>query len=736
MKKLISVLLTLMMALSCVVSAIPAAAVTHGYVWGDANDDSDLTMKDVLLSRRYIAGLEEDDNIFFKAADVVADDDINAKDVLKMRRVIAGLDDGDENNTDGKYKVDELKLGGHNIARFTIVYPGESDLTDACLTSVEFAAKEMKKYVKEACGIAVNIAYSEDESVTGYKIEYSFDEELGREGFRLEASDDGNFNIVCGTRRAAVYATYTFLESIVGYRFLTDSTTYLYKSSVIDVPTGFVDEEQPLVEYRGIGTHIGKYFPQLKINASDGGADVASKNDDKQEYRAYNIGGAVGTTYIHAHAFVYFEAGFEHRNDDDLDSVAGGKQPCMTSDEFYEKALDFMYKQVEWRTEVSGQIPGFHYTQISCSANDNGNYCPCVNCKRVYAEEGSVSGALIRLCNRVADKFCADYPDLDIYTAAYAGTHVPPKMTRPDQRICICFCCVGCNNHSLRHPEECLDGNPRLKTTLGYEGPEVNQRNGEWMGFIKEWLELTDNVYYWYYTDNFSFHISPAPNLFNFWDDIKYLTELGVKGFYLEGDADYVNLSFEQLRNYLMAKIMWEPEMSEEEYVALMDEFLMIYYGDGWRNIKSYIEMINESSNDIGCWTNNFDYPWNEYNKAYFAEHFEEFLSFLDAANAAATTAAQREHIESFRAVVTLLGLSSVYQSDWVNGTVETQAAYRSRYEWLWNWCSSHSYKLFLNSTFVALEGAVCGMHNFPSNSSKPCDPMNWLLGDDWFGER
>lgn len=737
MKKLAAIILTAVMLVTAFASALPAAAVTHGFLWGDANDDGDVNAKDVLLSRRFIAGLAEDADIFFKAADVVTDEDVNAKDVLKLRRTIAGLEDAEENNTDGAYKIDEIKIGGRNVARYTIIYPALSNIEDARITAVAFAASELQKYVNDACGIKLNIAYTGDKNVTGYVIEYSFDEELGQEGFAIEAKDDGNLSLRCGTRRAAAYATYTFLEDCVGYRFLSDSVTYLYKAATVDVPSGYFDEEIPTLEYRGIGTHIGKYFPQMKVNASDGGANDASKNGNG-DYNASKIGGAVGTTYIHAHSFVYFEARFENRNDPNLDSVAGGKQMCMTSEASYAKIMDFLYKQVEWRTNDAGQIPGFHYTQISCSANDNSNFCTCANCKRAYDEEGAVSGALIRLCNRVADEFCAKYPMLDIYTAAYAGAHVPPKMTRPDPRVCVCFCCSGCNNHLLRHADECTEagGNPRLQTQVGYEGPMVNQNNELWMGYLKEWLELTDNVYYWYYTDNWSFYVSPAPNIYNFWDDIKYLTELGVKGFYLEGDADYVNYTTEQLRNYMMSKVMWHPEMTEEEYSDLVNEYLMIYYGDGWEGIGKYIYMTENSSGALGCWTNNFDYPWNEYDKDFYAEHFEEFLSYLDEADKGAKDSLQRSHVETFRVIVTFLGLSSTYERDWLDGTDESQAAYRERYEWLWNWCRNHRGKLMLNSTFIADETKVCGMWNFPSNADKPCDPMNWLLGDDWFGKR
>ena len=731
MKKILSLLILTVMIASMIPFAAPANAA-YGYLPGDANDDSAISISDVLAVRKYIAGIFSEKDISFVAADVTKDNSVSISDVLLLRKHLVGISDLEGNNVSGKYKVDEIKLGGKNISRFTIAYPRTLEDETICLTSAEYAATELQKYVKDACGYKLNIAYT-DEVTEGYKIEYNFDDtdEFGLEGFALEATDS-DFVIHCGSRRAAVYATYTFLEDIVGWRFLTDSVLYLYPSELINVPSGYYDEEIPTAEYRAIGANDpGIYYAPLKINASEGGASAASKDD------AYKIGGAVGTTYLHAHSFVYYMAGFENRYDSRLNSVAGGTQPCMTSEETYDKIIDFMYKCIEWRTE-GGQVPGFHYTQVSCSANDNGNYCTCTECKNAYMLDGSVAGALIRLCNRVAEKFCADYPMLDIYTAAYAGAHVPPKKTSPDPRINICFCSVGCNNHSLRNQDECAaaGGNPRLKTQKGYDGPNVNQSNVEWMDYIKGWLELTDNVWYWYYTDNWAYYVSSAPNLYNFWDDIKYLTELGVKGFYLEGDADRINYSFEALRKYLMTKIMWNPEMSEEEYVNLMDEFLQIYYGEGWQNLKQYLEEVEIASDGIGCWTNNYDYPWDEYDEVYFRDNYDRFYDLFKAAYNAAETAAQKYRIEQCSLHMNFLGLSATYNKDYVNGDSASKAKYEERYRDLWTYYHDHPETLTLNTAFLAhwiddnhLD--VGGMWCFPSSPDTPCDPMNWLLEDE-----
>ena len=59
---------------------------------GDLDGDGDITMKDVLLMRRYIAGLDTLEDYEITLGDFDGDGDITMKDVLRARRIIAGLE--------------------------------------------------------------------------------------------------------------------------------------------------------------------------------------------------------------------------------------------------------------------------------------------------------------------------------------------------------------------------------------------------------------------------------------------------------------------------------------------------------------------------------------------------------------------------------------------------------------------------------------------------------------------
>lgn len=74
------------------------------------------------------------------------------------------------------------------------------------------------------------------------------------------------------------------------------------------------------------------------------------------------------------------------------------------------------------------------------------------------------------------------------------------------------------------------------------------------------------------------------------WENVRFLKEHHVTGLLEEGNFQSPSGEFEELRGYLLAKLLWDPDMEQETYEALMDEFLKDYYGRGWRHIREYID--------------------------------------------------------------------------------------------------------------------------------------------------
>lgn len=721
MKKLISLFLILCMTVSLFTFAAPSNA-TYGYLLGDANDDGAVSLKDVLLIRKYVAGVIEEKEIGLLASDTDIDGDVTLKDILKLRKYVAGVADLEGNNVDGRYKVDTITIADKNISRYTIVLPEDAD---ECMV---YSASELVKFVKMACGIALSTT-KDASSVRGYKIEYKADAEnlydLGKEGYRMAVEENGDMSFTCGTERGALYATYYFLEEFVGWRFLFDDVDYLYEAENVNVDANFEEIDVPVLEYRTPSqSGITSYnFAKLRSNGADGAVYA-------NPYNKY--GGALGTLWEHAHSYAAFMYPFGSQ----VPAFEWLTQPCLTSEETFEGCIDYSTKLLENRMAPQseggwGRQLGIDFTHISVSPNDNTDFCDCSSCKKIYEIEGSIAGTVFRFSNRVCEELLPKYPGLQVYTVAYWDARNPPKYTRPSDDITVTFCIGGCNNHTYDDVEACVEngGNPRLQSPSG-----ANSSNEEDMRFLKGWAELTNNLWIWYYSANFCYHAAPAPNLFNIYNDFKYLASLGVSGIYNEGSGTG-KYSFEYLRGYMSAKMMWDPFMSEEEYNALFNEYLMIYYGDGWEYLREYIEMSDYASDLQGCWTNNFDRPWNMYNKDYFTEHYEEMHQLFVNAYEAAKEPAQKTRVERTSLHCEWLGLSATYERDYVNGSDESKAEYAARYKHMWE-----KYNEYNMAIGPYGSDYPHGCNNYPTSASDIRDPMTWVFEDfsgywEWSGD-
>ena len=733
MKRIICALIVLLM----LVTAAPPASLAatsdgvHGFIPCDCNDDGAVDMKDVLLLRRFVASAVTEKDIDILAADANGDGSVNIKDVEYLRRVIAGAEEPAKNNADGKYDVGVLRVGGRNIARYTIVIPHDAD---ECMT---YSSNILRRYIRYACGIDLNIA-SDRQTAKGFAIEYRLDREdeyaLGDEGYVVSVGEDGDITLTCGAKRGCLYVTYYFLEKFVGWRFLNDDIEYLYKADVVDIPLGFEEREVPGFMYRGLNQIGSTYddFAGLRLNAVDSEGSYAAANK--------KYGGGVGNLHAHGHSYGYQMAGIEYAYDNGAIEKMGlfETQPCLTSEETYRKFVDFNFAIYDMWVKNGTRIPGVHFTMISCSPNDNTKFCTCENCKKVYSEEGSIAGTVFRMSNRVAEAQREYMPGVGVYTIAYWDARNPPKYTRPLDDVCVCFCVGGCNNHTFDRTDECeaAGGNPRYPfmvwdtTQNKAVRADFNVSNAYDMDCYKKWAELTNNLFVWYYACNFTYMISPCPNVLNIYNDYRFLAETGTAGVYTEGSS-YGN-TFELLRGYLASRMMWDPYMSEEEFEGYLDEYLMIYYGDGWRSIKEYIYMQDICGNLNGCFMNNFDRPWNFYNKEYYAANYDRMLGLFDAAYEDAKDGKQKERVKLARVHVYFLGLSATYESRYVNGTEAERAAYKEQYEYLWDLVRTEGYADGRDG-FRCIDfggGGYGGLMNFPSNSGDVRDTMSWILED------
>ena len=440
--------------------------------------------------------------------------------------------------------------------------PGE--VTPAEIT----AASELTEYLQKR-GITV--------ATGGFPITLSIDTTtLGEDSYRITAITEGEnagMQIVGGNGRGILYGVYGFLEKYAGLRSYTPYLEVYPTEGDIVITDGVLMEYTPVFEMRVNDWY--KWVPNQYrypwcvkngVNMVDGWWNSWDES----------LGGAwdYGGLFVHTMG--------------SLSETGGGTSPnpCLalntpTGQENLAKVIK----------NVRAQLAKYPTTTIvSVSQNDTDARCRCANCVAIDNEEGSPAGTLLRFVNAVAADLARDYPNLTIDTLAYDYTQTPPKITKPRDNVCIRLCTFHCH---FTHPltdESCAE-------------------NARFCRDLEAWSEICDNIHIWDYTTNFAFYIPTYANLHVLQANMQYFAEHNVKGMFPQGNRNSTSGEFGELRAYLLAKLMMNPYMGEEEYYRLMDEFLEAYYGDGWAYIRMYIDKTSEMYSS-GCY-NMYTHPLN-----------------------------------------------------------------------------------------------------------------------------
>ncbi len=447
--------------------------------------------------------------------------------------------------------------------------------------SEHFAASEYKKYIQEMTGAMV--CYSQDgtsvpekavligdsQALRSLGIDIDF-EDLGEEGYVIKTVGD-RLIIAGGRVRGTLYGVYGFLESL-GCRWYSQTVNKVPKMESIAL--GNLDIiEKPAYEYRAI--HISEARnPEFGVpNRMNG------KRDEPFDIQH---GGSI-SYYPISHSFdklvpvkEYGESHPEYYSMIDGKRVLEKTQLCMSNPEVVKIAtktiLEWMYDHPDVRV-------------FSVAQNDNKNYCQCPACKKIYEEEGSAAGLLLRFINSIAAEAQKDYPDRIISTLAYQFTEQAPKITKPlsNVRVFLCpiYCCVA-------HPFESCDF----------------QINKDFMLNLTNWSKLTNNLYMWHYNSNFSYYLNPFPDYYQAMDSARLYKRYGVKGIFWEGNYNGGVGEFGALRSYLLAKITWNPDIDGK---AVIKDFCEGYYGKAAPYILDYIQMLedrvqSDTTNHMQLW--------------------------------------------------------------------------------------------------------------------------------------
>ena len=531
--------------------------------------------------------------------------------------------------------VKSLKINGNDITLYKIIIAkGAKSVTSE-------AADEMQLTVKRMTGINLPIA---DDSTEPSEYEIVLGK-TSREDAGLVTVDRSDANVqgftatVQGSRlviagnseeRKDYQGTFNgvvgLAEEAFGFRYIFEDTIILTPSEEIDLPDGYSYSDGP-----GIPNDRRGYTKHLWDNRYNRDGDIYSVM-----YMEHNMGEVITGNHNY-----------------DLN----GDTPCMTDPDNIASAVAYVKNDLDKR-KAKGNLPDAF---VLCQ-NDSIGRCRCENCMKLTRENGARSAPIIYFCNKVLEGLEPDYPDIKLFTAAYMYSVNAPKVLKPNRRIIVKYCTIDdCASHAYTDPNCPL--------------------NAEVCKNLKDWAALLDELYVWDYCANFTYTASMLPMFDVLRENYNFYKEVGVKGIFINGTGGSYSPEFEPIRGFLIGRLTWDPGMTEETYSCYLNSMLWSYYGQGWSELREFIDLVEILSNRncFGFHT----YPTVIISDADVISNMGRMNALMDAAEAAAETQEQLDRVQLLRLCLIYTVQNATYKLYMTHGTDEQKAAYVAQNQYL-----------------------------------------------------
>ena len=503
------------------------------------------------------------------------------------------------------YRVKRIEIAGRDVSEFTI-YTGDE-------ARILAAAKTFADRIKQACGASLSVVTGEP-AAPYIALRYVHDETLGNVGHRWSVTADG-VTIECSDKykpQSASFAVTRFLERNLDWIGLFFGKEDLAAAEVVSIPLGTAFEETPDFEWVHSCSGQGTKYESLPNTTHGYGLDLHSSHG---MYR-FRFAGDLSASPNH-----------DWKHD----------QPCWLDENFYDCARDDIVAYIEGRI-ASGEVPGEDLIFVDVAHGDNNVWCKCKKCSKMYGAEGSHAAEILTWINRLSDELDEIYPGILYGIFAYELTKTPPKTVKPNEHIFITFCYDrSCSSHPL-------DGSKC--TTYDQWPDEKNYSNVDLTGRLNGWLSMTKNVSVWYYGIHNT--LNTMSFLHTLREDVKFLRDSGVRGIYWEShDAGF---SANWIAMSLHAQLMWNVDMSDEEFEALTNRLFEQYYGDAAADMRQFVDAlgrIEEYGSCYHCWGALMDEPayYPAVDADAFAAKYDELFALIERTAALADSALEEERI-------------------------------------------------------------------------------------------
>lgn len=475
----------------------------------------------------------------------------------------------------------QYELVKNGISEYVIVHAAEP------MPAEITASKELQKYIQKMSGVNLpivgdNEAVTEKEIVVGKtnrEKEGDFDRDAwGPDGYIIKTAQ-GTIWLLGKNPIGTVYSVHTFLEDYLGCRFYTAEVEKVPKSKDLLVDergedkrdTQFIFRDIQYLDYEGTDISVKR-----KLNIEFWGRRIPEEYGGGITY-ARDEGGHTFEQFVPPS--VYFDEHPEYFAMNE-EGVRVKDDICMSHPDTIRIVIDAVKSWLSENPKVRA---------IAVSQNDIKCPCMCENCRKIYEEEGGAfSGTLIRLCNAVGDAIKEEYPNVYVDTYAYQYTRSVPTKTKPANNVIISYCTIeACFSHGII--DNCVQR--ECKSYVDGSGNNLLEDLLAW-GKVTNTLCIRDYMHNcWELQQTF-------PNFESIRKNMALYADCNAMGLKIEGAPRIRSGEFEELRSYLISKLLWDPYMSKETYYAHMDDFLEGVYGPGGKYIRRYIDIAQELTKD------------------------------------------------------------------------------------------------------------------------------------------
>ncbi|MDO8899139.1 MAG: DUF4838 domain-containing protein, partial [Bacteroidales bacterium] len=464
----------------------------------------------------------------------------------------------------------------------TLVKNGKTDYkiiipTNASPEEVR-AADFLKEHLFLISGCDFPVVYTDEPYSENYILISKSDEIKSADGFSV-ATQGSSITIKGGNNKGCIYGVSYVLETHLGVRYFSPQYVVLPEAKDIILPAIHVSDSSPNT-YRNVH-----------------GDFIRDKN--YQDFHRLNLitDRFADGYYVHTfHRLIPWQDYYV--SNPEYFAYMNGKriidQLCLTNEDVFRLIVEKLEKEMLLQPEKK---------VWSLSQDDNFSYCQCEHCSKIIEMEESAAGPIIHLVNRVAEQF----PDKIISTLAYQYSRQATTKTKPLDNVQVMLCTI-----ELNRGQSIAD----------------DPRSASFLKDLEDWGKICNHIYLWDYTVDFAHSISPFPNLHTLQPNIQLFVNNQVNEHFQQSNTG-VGHEFSELKSYLLAKLLWNPEVNVS---ALIQEFTDGFYGAGGIWIRKYIEHMQSEILKSGEWLDIYGPPTNHQHTFLSLENTLAYNQYFDEA--------------------------------------------------------------------------------------------------------